>query len=77
MKKAFVKIKNGKVIQKQPNEADGFIECSDSVVCGMLKDGDSFVEPPPAPPTESPSNPIADLQAEVAELRALIEKGKK
>jgi len=43
---AWVKIENNIVIQKQPYQEDGFVEVADSVVCGMIKQGDSFVVPP-------------------------------
>ena len=42
---AYVKIENGKVVQKQPNEAEGFIQAPDSVMCGMLYDGETFKLP--------------------------------
>lgn len=45
----YVKIENGAVVQKQPNEAPGFIPATDEVVCGWLWDGEVFA-PPPAPP---------------------------
>ena len=44
---AFVQIIDGVVVQKQPTQADGFIEVDDSVVCGMLFDGESFSLPEP------------------------------
>lgn len=34
------------VIQVQPYKEDGFVECEDHVVCGMVKDGDAFIVPP-------------------------------
>ena len=44
---AYVKIKNGKVVQKQPYEGKGFVEVSDDISCGMLyKDGE-FISPAP------------------------------
>lgn len=37
------------VIQKQPDEADGFIEVSENVFCGQKQQSDgSFVTPPPS-----------------------------
>ncbi len=45
---AWVKIKNNIVIQKQPNQEEGFVEVSDSVICGQIKQSDgSFVNPTP------------------------------
>jgi len=44
---AYVKVNNGVVVQKQPNKQDGFIEVDDSVVCGMVVDGDDFILPAP------------------------------
>ena len=43
---AWVKIENNIVVQKQPYQEDGFVEVSDSVICGMEQVGDSFVVPP-------------------------------
>lgn len=45
---AYVLIENGVVVQKQPNSQPGFIEAHDSVVCGMLWDGETFTVPEPA-----------------------------
>jgi hypothetical protein len=42
----YVKIKDGVVIQKQSNPETGFIKASDSVVCGMLVDGNGYKNPP-------------------------------
>ena len=37
------------VIQKQPDAADGFIEVSDTVICGQIKQADNtFVDPTPS-----------------------------
>lgn len=33
------------VVQVQPNEQEGFIKVGDDVVCGMIKEGDTFVNP--------------------------------
>ena len=43
---AWVKTENNIVVQKQPYQEDGFVEVSDSVICGMEQVGDSFVVPP-------------------------------
>ena len=43
---AWVKIENNIVVQKQPYQEDGFVEVSDTVICGMEQVGDSFVVPP-------------------------------
>ena len=43
---AWVKIENNIVIQKQPYQENGFVEVADTVVCGMIQQGDSFVVPP-------------------------------
>lgn len=42
---AYVKIKDGVVVQKQPNKQTGFEQAPDSVVCGMIKQGNNFVNP--------------------------------
>ena len=45
---AWVKIENNIVIQKQPYQEDGFVEVSDSVICGQIKQSDGkFVDPTP------------------------------
>ena len=45
---AWVKIENNIVIQKQPNQEEGFVEVPDSVICGQIKQSDgSFVNPTP------------------------------
>jgi len=37
------------VIQKQPDAADGFIEVSDTVICGQIKQADNtFANPTPS-----------------------------
>ena len=43
---AWVKIDNNIIIQKQPYQEEGFVEAPDNVICGMIKEGDSFVNPP-------------------------------
>lgn len=45
----YALIENGVVTQMQPNMQDGFIQVNDSVVCGMIQDGDNFTSPEPAP----------------------------
>jgi len=45
----YVKIKDNVVIQKQPNDAPGFVEVDEDVVCGQIKQGNVFVNPPPEP----------------------------
>ena len=42
----YQKTELGVVVQIQPNYGNGFIECDDSVVCGMLFDGVSYTNPP-------------------------------
>ena len=54
---AWVKIENNIVIQKQPYQENGFVEVADSVVCGMIQQGDSFVVP-----TETFEEAIAKLR---------------
>ena len=44
---AYVKIENGVVIQKQPNQQEGFIEAPNSVVCGFLYENGVFTQPLP------------------------------
>ena len=46
---AYVKIKNNIVVQKQPYPAPGFVKVDDKVVCGQIKQGNAFVNPPPLP----------------------------
>lgn len=43
----YVKIIEGVVIQKQPDEEDGFVYAPDIVVCGMIYNGSGFVLPEP------------------------------
>jgi hypothetical protein len=52
---AYVLIESGIVIQKQPNEQDGFIEAPDHVICGWLFDGS--VVTAPTPPALEPTPP--------------------
>lgn len=50
----YQKTVDGVVVQVQPDMADGFIECPDSVHCGMLFDGTNYSQPDPVitpPPT--------------------------
>jgi hypothetical protein len=45
---AWVKIVDNVVTQKQPYQEDGFVEVSDNVVCGQIKQSDgSFANPTP------------------------------
>lgn len=46
---AYVLISDGVVVQKQPDEQDGFIEAPEEVVCGWLYDGMVFAAPYLAP----------------------------
>jgi len=41
----YVKLENNIVVQKQPNPEVGFIEAPDSVICGMVKNGNNYVLP--------------------------------
>ena len=43
---AWIKIENNTIIQKQPYHEEGFVKAPDDVICGMIKEGDSFVNPP-------------------------------
>ncbi len=54
---AWVKIENNIVVQKQPYSETGFIQVADTVVCGMIQQGDSFVAP-----TETFDQAIAKLR---------------
>ena len=67
---AYVLIENGVVVQKQPYPQDGFIETTNSVVCGMLYDAqtDKFTTPPTAP--EPIPTSISPRQARLALLQA-------
>ena len=57
----YVKVIDGVVAQKQPNAQAGFIEAPDWVVCGMLQQDGTFVNPPPVPPT--PEEIKAEMEA--------------
>ena len=46
---AFVKIENGVVVQKQPYFEADFIEAPDSVLCGMIVDGQGGYQAPERP----------------------------
>lgn len=42
---AYVLIENDVVVQKQPNEQDGFVKVHDDIVCGMIHSGgESFAK---------------------------------
>lgn len=41
----YAKIEAGKVVQTQPNAGAGFIQCRDSIIVGMLFDGDLYSNP--------------------------------
>ena len=43
---AWIKIENNTIIQKQPYQEEGFVEAPDNVICGMIEEGGSFVNPP-------------------------------
>ena len=59
---AYIKIISGIVVQKQPYDADDFIEAPDDVVCGMLANGDgTYSNPPPSP--LSPEISFDDFEA--------------
>lgn len=55
----YVKIENNIIVQKQPYAQEGFIEVSDDVTCGMVKNGDVFELPSAYIPT--PAEIEADL----------------
>lgn len=42
----YALIKEGIIVQIQPNKQDGFIEVPEDVVCGMILQDDVFVNPP-------------------------------
>lgn len=68
---AYFLIEDGVVVQKQPNEGQGFIEGPDSVVCGFLFDGETFSAPPTLPPLDArKSTMAATVNAHVATLLA-------
>ncbi|MDP7142701.1 MAG: DUF4376 domain-containing protein [Alphaproteobacteria bacterium] len=62
---AYVKIENNIVVQKQPDEAEGFIEAPDDVVPGYIYEDGSFTPPPHTP----------DLKAVLADWRYGVETG--
>ena len=41
----YAKIENDIVVQIQPNKEKGFVQVDDSVICGMVVSGDTFVVP--------------------------------
>ena len=53
----WVKIDNNIIVQKQSYQEEGFVEAPDNVICGMIKEGDSFVNPP-----ETLDNALANLR---------------
>lgn len=53
---AFVKIKKGVVVQKQPYFEKGFIEAPDDVVCGFIANGDGTYTAPEPTPKQRPSD---------------------
>jgi 2-keto-3-deoxy-galactonokinase len=59
---AYVKIEKNVVVQKQPNEAEGFEEAPDSVVCGMVREEDGTFSAPPVDP--APAR-LAEIDAEL------------
>lgn len=62
---AYVKIQDNIVVQKQPNEQDGFIEATEDVVCGYIYNGTYF----------SPPVPQIDKDKTLSDYRYLIEVG--
>jgi len=42
----YAKLENGIVTQINVRETEGFVEVPDSVMCGQIKEGDLFVNPP-------------------------------
>ncbi len=42
----YAKIVNNIAVQIQPNKETGFVEVDDTVVCGMVQNGDLFENPP-------------------------------
>ncbi len=58
---AYVLIKDGVVVQKQPNAEEGFIEVSDDVACAQILVNGAFVTPPPE--AKSIQDRILDLEA--------------
>lgn len=65
---AYIKIENGVVVQKQPSAQDGFIEFTDTIVCGQIYDEE----------THTVSNPIPTAQqvkdATVVQLKQIRER---
>ena len=62
----YAKIQNGEVIQLNLNPTKGFIEVSDNVVCGQIRDGNSFINPP-ADPAQAERKAAHDAAAAVFE----------
>ena len=59
----YALITDGIVSQIQPNKQDGFIKVDDSVVCGMIKEGDNFTLPNPT--VKSIQQQVDDLESSV------------
>lgn len=62
---AYVKIENNKVVQKQPNEENGFVKVHDDITCGMVHDGSESY----AKSTFTTPAPVYDLAQELKHIR--------
>lgn len=67
---AYFLIEAGIVVQKQPNDDDGFIEGPDDVFCGYLFDGEEFAPPAASPLDALKAELTAGINSHVAALLA-------
>ena len=73
----FCKVINNIVIQTQRSFDDGFIECPESVHCGMVKDGNNYTQPKPIKktPAQIEARKIKQVDSELGKdnIRIIIE----
>lgn len=68
----YALIENNIVMQTQPNYQTGFVEVPDSVIVGMIDNGDgTFSNPPPTPLTKQESVDAINLAAGNARLKIM------
>lgn len=59
----YALIQEGAVIQTQPNDQDGFIEVPNSVIPGMIDNGDDTFSPPPKTPEQIEQDKWEELRS--------------
>lgn len=57
----YIKVVEGIITEVSCNQQEGLVSAPDNVVCGMIKQGDSFVNPAPSP--KSPYESMRDLES--------------